>query len=221
MAVALRQLASNGWRPKETLIYFGVAGEEAGGTHGAKWMADNHWGAVGADYVPTEIGGLPLGSSSPRRVWINVAEKGTPWRRRRVTGTRGHGSMPFGSDNAEVKAAEVIRRLSSYRPQRSVSGSDPWSRLLAITIHVGIRPFPPSDLQFLSPPSLSCSDVSITSMLGGWTPPSVSAANSLVTGVPGSAGGSCRPTTGSKSPGRYPFSCAVELGGIEPPSISR
>lgn len=121
MAVAFRQLASNGWRPKGTLIYFGVADEEAGGTHGAKWMADNHWDAVGADYVLTEMGGLPLGSSDPRRVSINVAEKGTAWRRLRVTGTPGHGSMPFGSDNAVVKAAEVIRRLSSYRPASAIN----------------------------------------------------------------------------------------------------
>src|SRR3954451_25492130 len=31
MAVAFRHLASSGWRPKGTLIYFGVADEEAGG----------------------------------------------------------------------------------------------------------------------------------------------------------------------------------------------
>jgi acetylornithine deacetylase/succinyl-diaminopimelate desuccinylase-like protein len=116
MAVAFRQLAASGWRPRGTLIYFGVADEEAGGTHGAAWMAEHQWDAVGADYVLTEMGGFPLGRSEPRRVVINVAEKGAAWRRLRVTGTPGHGSMPFGSDNAVVTAAEVVRRLSSHRP---------------------------------------------------------------------------------------------------------
>ena len=54
MAVAFRQLASEGFRPKGTLIYFGVADEEAGGHWGAEYMIDDHWDAVGADYVLTE-----------------------------------------------------------------------------------------------------------------------------------------------------------------------
>lgn len=115
MAVAFRQLAASGWRPRGTLVYFGVADEEAGGVHGAKWMIEDHWDAVGADFVLTELGGWPVGHSDPRRAVINVAEKGKMQRRLRVTGTPGHGSMPFGSDNALVKAAEVIRRLADYR----------------------------------------------------------------------------------------------------------
>src|SRR5206468_3696324 len=38
------------------------------------------------------------------------------WRRLRVNGTPGHGSMPYGSDNALVKAAHVVSRLAEYRP---------------------------------------------------------------------------------------------------------
>ncbi len=45
--------------------------------------------------------------------------------------------------------------------------------------------FPPSDLQIFSPPSLSCSDVSITSVLGGWTPPSFPATNAWSGALPG------------------------------------
>ena len=45
-----------------------------------------------------------------------VGEKGVAWRRLRVRGTPGHGSMPFGSDNALVTAAKVVRRLADYRP---------------------------------------------------------------------------------------------------------
>ena len=41
----------------------------------------------------------------------SVLEKGVAWRRLRVRGTPGHGSMPFGADNALVKAAEIVRRV--------------------------------------------------------------------------------------------------------------
>src|SRR6185436_17804371 len=56
---------------------------------------------------------------------INVGEKGLAWRRLRVSGTPGHGSMPFGSDNALVKAAEVVRRLAAYRPAAHID--DLWN----------------------------------------------------------------------------------------------
>ena len=49
-------------------------------------------------------------------IGVNVAEKGVAWRRLRVRGTPGHGSMPFRIDNALVKAAAVVQRLAEYRP---------------------------------------------------------------------------------------------------------
>lgn len=117
MAVAFRQLARSGWRPKGTLVYFGVADEEAGGTWGAEWMCNEHWDAIGSDYVLTELGGWSsVGADDVRRVVVNTGEKGIAWRRLRVTGTPAHGSMPFGADNALVKAAEIVRRLAAYRP---------------------------------------------------------------------------------------------------------
>ena len=41
MAVAFRHLATSGFRPRGDLIYFGVADEEAGSAHGARWFGDN------------------------------------------------------------------------------------------------------------------------------------------------------------------------------------
>jgi acetylornithine deacetylase/succinyl-diaminopimelate desuccinylase-like protein len=117
MAVAFRELARRGWRPKGTLIYFGVADEEAGGVWGAEWMCDHHWDAIKSDYVLTEMGGWgSVGDDGVRRVVVNAGEKGIAWRRLRVRGTPAHGSMPFGADNALVKAAEIVRRLAAYRP---------------------------------------------------------------------------------------------------------
>jgi acetylornithine deacetylase/succinyl-diaminopimelate desuccinylase-like protein len=117
MAVAFRRLADEGFQPKGDLIYFAVADEEAGAVHGAEWMAEHHWDDIDADYVLTELGGWSHESpDGSRSVTINVNEKGMAWRRLRVKGTPGHGSMPFGADNALIKTAEIIRRLTAYRP---------------------------------------------------------------------------------------------------------
>jgi acetylornithine deacetylase/succinyl-diaminopimelate desuccinylase-like protein len=116
MAVAFRHLARTGFRPKGDLIYFGVADEEAGGTWGAEWMYEHHPEAIDADFCLTEMGGWStIDDHGHRHVVVNVGEKGLAWRRLRVGGTPGHGSMPYGADNALVKAAEVVRRLSEYR----------------------------------------------------------------------------------------------------------
>jgi acetylornithine deacetylase/succinyl-diaminopimelate desuccinylase-like protein len=116
MAVAFRHLAVSGFRPTGDLIYFAVADEEAGSAYGARWMADHHPEVIRADYVLTENGGLHAGSPEAPAVGINVAEKGVAWRRLRLRGVPGHGSAPFRSDNALVKAAGVIQRLADYRP---------------------------------------------------------------------------------------------------------
>ncbi len=116
MAVAFRQLATSGFRPTGDLIYYAVADEEAGSAHGAQWMADHHPEAIRADYVLTENGGLHSGSPDAPAIGINIGEKGVAWRRLRLSGTPGHGSMPFRTDNALVKAAAVVQRLADYRP---------------------------------------------------------------------------------------------------------
>ena len=117
MAVATKHLARSGWRPKGTLIYLGVADEEAGGAHGAEWLIDHEWDAVACDYVVTENGGWGTDQADgSRSLVLTVGEKGITWRRLTVRGTPGHGSMPYGADNALVNAAEVVRRLATYRP---------------------------------------------------------------------------------------------------------
>lgn len=116
MAVAVKHLATSGWRPRGTLIYLGVADEEAGGAYGAGPVVRDHWDAVGCDYVLTESGGFVTNTAAGPRVLVAAAEKGIGWRRLTVRGTSGHGSMPLRSDNAVVKAAEVVRRLAAARP---------------------------------------------------------------------------------------------------------
>jgi acetylornithine deacetylase/succinyl-diaminopimelate desuccinylase-like protein len=116
MAVAFGRLCRSGFRPRGDVVFFAVADEEAGSAFGARWMADNHRDDMYADYVLTENGGLHGGTPQRPLVTVNVAERGVAWRRLRISGRPGHGSMPFRSDNALVTAAAVIQRLADYRP---------------------------------------------------------------------------------------------------------
>ena len=117
-AVALKALARRGWRPRGTLVYLACADEEAGGRLGAGHVCDRHWDALGANYLLTENGGMVSRGAhgDELNVTVHVGEKGVAWRRLRIKGTPGHGSMPYGADNALVKAAKVVGRLADYRP---------------------------------------------------------------------------------------------------------
>ena len=117
MAVATKELARRGIRPKGDLVYLAVADEEAGGHHGADWLVEHHWDEVGADNVITELGGFHIDGPEGHQVSICTAEKGAQWRRLRVKGRPGHGSVPRAGDNAAVKAAEVITRVANIRPR--------------------------------------------------------------------------------------------------------
>ena len=128
MAVAMRRLADSGFRPKGTLTYLAVADEEALGTHGAKYLVDHERDVIGADYVITESGGIPIPSTDGIRLPIMVGEKGCYWCKIIVRGTAGHGSQPWRTDNALVKAAEVVRRIATYQPETDIN--EIWRRFL-------------------------------------------------------------------------------------------
>ena len=118
-AVVLKALARRpgGWRPRGSLVYLACADEEAGGTLGAGHVCGRHWDSLRADYLLTENGGtVSRDPSGNLYVTIHVGEKGVAWRRLRIKGTPGHGSMPYGANNALIKAAQVVSRLGEYRP---------------------------------------------------------------------------------------------------------
>src|SRR5690348_10240240 len=87
MAVATKHLARAGFRPRGTLIYLAVADEEALGTHGAEYLTEHEWDAVGADYVITESGGIPMPTGGGTKLPVIVGEKGTYWCKLTVKGT--------------------------------------------------------------------------------------------------------------------------------------
>src|SRR2546423_5936580 len=125
MAVAVKKLLREGWKPKGTLIFSGMADEEALGTWGADGLVDHKWNDVKADAVLTESGEPPLPiptKGGPKAIMV-VGEKGSHWVGLKVNGTPGHGSMPYKTDNALVKAAEVVKRIAAYKPKLHLDGA--------------------------------------------------------------------------------------------------
>lgn len=128
MAVAVKHLASSGFRPRGGLAYLAVADEEALGAHGAGWLTEHEQDAVAADFVITEFGGIPMPTPGGVKLPVIVGEKGSYWCKLVVRGESGHASSPLRTDNALVKAAEVVRRIAEYRPETMIH--DTWRRFI-------------------------------------------------------------------------------------------
>ncbi|HEY5650863.1 MAG TPA: M20/M25/M40 family metallo-hydrolase [Acidimicrobiia bacterium] len=125
MAVAFKPfLTGEAPPPPGDLLYLAVADEEAAGTHGAKHVTDHAWDQVGADYVLTEIAYPPIDLGGGVRYPVSVGEKGPFWTHVHSTGTPGHGSTPYGSDNA---LEPLIGGLASLFDAPAVVGiTDVW-----------------------------------------------------------------------------------------------
>ena len=123
MALALRNLADRGFRPRGTLTYVAVPDEECGGYQGTKLLAEQRPDLLRADFAVTEIGGAVRSTPSGTAVECFVAEKGTGGVRVVVRGTPAHSSAPYGADNALLTAVEVVRRLAAWRAPTTVLGA--------------------------------------------------------------------------------------------------
>ena len=128
MAVAVRHLAHEGFRPEGDVVFIGVADEEALGSHGAQWLTEHLAEDVRADYLITEAGGFPMASPGGIRLPVITGEKGAFWCTMTVRGTPGHASQPLRTDNALVKAAEVVRRLAEHDTPADIH--DAWRRFV-------------------------------------------------------------------------------------------
>jgi acetylornithine deacetylase/succinyl-diaminopimelate desuccinylase-like protein len=102
---------------RRDVLFTCTADEEAGGTVGAKWVAEKRPEWIRAAGAVNECGGVSVTVAGRRLYPIQVAEKGFAAYRIAVRGTSGHGSMPR-DDNAAVLAAAVIERLAVPGPTR-------------------------------------------------------------------------------------------------------
>ncbi len=120
-AVALASLAREGFRPGGDLIFAATADEEVNDGFGLSWLCREHPDAVRCDYAINEGGGDRLELTDGTSVYqATVAEKMSAPFRLLVHGRSGHASMPGIADNALVKAAQLIQRLTAYRPEPQI-----------------------------------------------------------------------------------------------------
>ena len=130
MAVVFKQFLDGSLpRPHGDLLFLGVADEEAGGTYGAEFLVDHHWDEVRCEYLLTEIAFPSIATAAGPAAVINVGEKGPYWQTVHSRGTPGHGSQPYGTDNALVPLARAVAALADAGTPVAISPE--WRRFVA------------------------------------------------------------------------------------------
>ncbi|MCX5801330.1 MAG: M20/M25/M40 family metallo-hydrolase [Candidatus Eisenbacteria bacterium] len=110
MALLLAKRA--GLKLKRDVILAATADEEAGGTYGVKWLIQNHFDEIKAEYVINE-GGLGLNQNGRKVLFCQCAEKGICWIRINIKGEGGHGSLPT-RNNPVLLTGEIISRIGKH-----------------------------------------------------------------------------------------------------------
>lgn len=125
--MALIRLKQEGVPLARDVLWLAVCDEEIGGTMGAKWMVQRHYGLLDPEFVLDEGGSGSRGLLSPdsRAVFApSVSEKQVVWLRLSVQGRGGHGSMPHDSNPVEI-LEQALGRLMAARPALEDAGDDP------------------------------------------------------------------------------------------------
>ena len=108
MSVAVRPYVTGELEPRGDLVYIAVADEEGGGRWGAKPLVEERWDLVKADFLLTEVAYPGLAHTDGPVVPVAIGEKGAFWSGLKSRGTPGHGSAPYGSDNALRKMVTAL-----------------------------------------------------------------------------------------------------------------
>lgn len=103
-----------GVTPSRDIIFAATADEEMGGVFGAKWLADNKWDLIDAEYCLNEGGGGAVTLGNQQYFTYQTGEKSVCWFRLVAKGTAGHASVPL-PDNAVVVLAETVAKLGRAR----------------------------------------------------------------------------------------------------------
>lgn len=108
MAVAARPYITGEVKPRGDLLFVALADEEAGGKLGARPFTEQRWDVAQVDYMLTEVAYPPVAHASETVIPVATGEKGAFWSLLRASGTPGHGSAPYGADNALRKIVEAV-----------------------------------------------------------------------------------------------------------------
>lgn len=102
---------------KGRLIFAATADEESGSAFGVRYLLEHCPEKLRADFAVNEGGEEPIEINGKRVYFVQAGEKGTAWSRLRTRGVSAHGSLPTLGDNAVIKMADAIARLSRYPPE--------------------------------------------------------------------------------------------------------
>ena len=110
---AAAHLARSGWRPARGELKVIVTADEEMGAHlGARWLCEAQPEKAYADLVVNEGGGAMFELDGRRFYSVAVGEKGVFRFMLRAQGRAGHGSVPSLGDNALLRLAPVLSRLT-------------------------------------------------------------------------------------------------------------
>jgi acetylornithine deacetylase/succinyl-diaminopimelate desuccinylase-like protein len=147
--MAMFLLKRQGAPLKRDIIFMANADEETGGKWGAKWVVDNHFDKIEAEFALNE-GGFGMSMNGKTLFLCASAEKGMTWVKLTAKGRPGHGSLPH-DDNATLHMSRAINNISKYRPKITVTDTfrsfvkgfsrlDARGRLLSLLDKPGIGP---------------------------------------------------------------------------------
>ncbi len=117
--MALVTLVKAGITPARDIVMLSTADEENNGTYGIRWMIDNHYPDIDAEYVLDEggFGTRDILARGKLVFGIEVGEKQTLWLRVRAHGTAAHGSQPI-PDNANVTLLNALQKAMTLAPAK-------------------------------------------------------------------------------------------------------
>ena len=117
--MALVTLKKSGITPARDIVMLSTADEENNGTYGIRWMIDNHFSDIDAEYVLDEggFGTRDILAAGKLVFGIEVGEKQTLWLRVRARGTAAHGSQPI-PDNANVTLLSALEKAMALPPAK-------------------------------------------------------------------------------------------------------
>ena len=111
MAVAAKPYLTGEIQPRGDLLFVALADEEGGGKYGAQPFVDERWEVAEVDYMLTEVAYPKMSYANRPAIPVATGEKGAFWSLLSSAGTPGHGSAPFGSDNALEKMVRAVQGI--------------------------------------------------------------------------------------------------------------
>ena len=117
--MAFVTLKKAGITPVRDIVMLCTADEETNGTYGIRWMIENHFSDIDAEYVLDEggFGTRSILAEGKFVFGIAVGEKQTLWLRVRASGTAAHGSQPI-PDNANVTLLSALQKAMALGPAK-------------------------------------------------------------------------------------------------------